>query len=332
MNPLVSVVINNYNYGRFLKQAVETALAQTYENVEVIVVDDGSTDSSREILRGFMAKVKVIEKANGGQASAFNIGIKAASGDYILLLDSDDLLFPQAVEECVALFPAGYSRIYFRLRLVDAEGNSLEDVDIDPYFRSFDGNFFARAAAGVAPFWPPTSANFFRADALRSVLPVPESEFRICADAFVNVRSALCGPVRSIEKELGSYRIHGTNNFVSVGQQYSNESKLKTKIENVYRIRNLLESTFELAGVPYRASRDEEDYGLVKALCFGFRLGLDSAPLKMHSIRTLGGLVVRHVRLDKSSGTIRFVRLLYLSSLLALPLPVARKLIQVRDR
>jgi glycosyltransferase involved in cell wall biosynthesis len=69
-HPLVSILINNYNYGRFLTEAIDSALNQTYSNIEVIVVDDGSTDNSQEIIKSYQDKIIPILKPNGGQASA----------------------------------------------------------------------------------------------------------------------------------------------------------------------------------------------------------------------------------------------------------------------
>src|SRR5688572_19409564 len=97
-HPLVSVIINNYNYGRFLVFAIDSALNQTHKNVEVIVVDDGSTDGSREIIMGYERQVKSIFKENGGQASALNKAYEISNGDIILFLDSDDGLACTAVE------------------------------------------------------------------------------------------------------------------------------------------------------------------------------------------------------------------------------------------
>ena len=93
-NPKVSILINNYNYGRFLAEAIDSALAQTYKNLEVIVVDDGSTDNSREIIASYSDRIVPVLKENGGQASAFNAGFERARSDWIAFLDSDDIFFP----------------------------------------------------------------------------------------------------------------------------------------------------------------------------------------------------------------------------------------------
>ncbi len=93
--PLVSILINNYNYGKFLKQAVDSCLNQTYENIEVIVVDDGSTDDSKQIINSLCDQIIPVLKQNGGQASAINAGFRVSSGDIICLLDADDLYLPE---------------------------------------------------------------------------------------------------------------------------------------------------------------------------------------------------------------------------------------------
>src|SRR5262249_35043848 len=92
--PLVSVIINNYNYERFVGDAIASALDQSYERKEVIVVDDGSTDGSRSVIQGYAKRLVVVSKANGGQASAFNAGFAKSRGEIICFLDADDVFLP----------------------------------------------------------------------------------------------------------------------------------------------------------------------------------------------------------------------------------------------
>ena len=79
----VSVIINNYNYGHFLGAAIDSALTQTYAPIEVVVVDDGSTDDSRNVIAGYGSRIRAVLKVNGGQASAFNAGFAASTGAVI---------------------------------------------------------------------------------------------------------------------------------------------------------------------------------------------------------------------------------------------------------
>jgi glycosyltransferase involved in cell wall biosynthesis len=104
--PLVSIIINNYNYGCFVGEAIESALNQTYSHLEVIVVDDGSTDNSREIIANYKDKIIPILKENEGQSSAFNSGFATAKGDIICFLDADDIALGEKVSEVVKVFQA----------------------------------------------------------------------------------------------------------------------------------------------------------------------------------------------------------------------------------
>jgi len=100
---LVSIIIPSYNVASYVKCAVDSALAQTYKNCEVIVVDDGSTDNTRQILSPYInaGKIKYIYQKNKGLAGARNTGIKNSSGEYIALLDADDLFLPEKIAEQV---------------------------------------------------------------------------------------------------------------------------------------------------------------------------------------------------------------------------------------
>src|SRR5271166_6653726 len=118
---LVTILINNFNYGRFLRQAIDSALNQTYHNVEVIVVDDGSTDESRTIIGSYGNRIISVLKKNGGQASAFNAGIAASQGEIICMLDADDFFYPDKVERVIPYSQPG-SMLYHRLQIEPGAG------------------------------------------------------------------------------------------------------------------------------------------------------------------------------------------------------------------
>ena len=95
--PLVSILVSNYNYGRYIGDSIQSALDQTYPNIELIICDDGSTDDSVSVIEPYLQKdprVRLIRKENGGQASGFNAAFAASRGEIIALLDSDDRFLP----------------------------------------------------------------------------------------------------------------------------------------------------------------------------------------------------------------------------------------------
>jgi glycosyltransferase involved in cell wall biosynthesis len=121
--PLVSVVINNYNYAAYLRCAVESALSQTYPFVEVLVVDDGSRDGSRIVLDTFRGRILAHFQENRGQAAAMNAGFAASRGDIVIFLDADDFLEANAVDEIVTKFRGGYAKVHVRLRVINEKGD-----------------------------------------------------------------------------------------------------------------------------------------------------------------------------------------------------------------
>ena len=102
--PLVSVIIPTYNRGRYLPEAIDSVLAQTYTPIEVIIVDDGSTDDTATLLAGYGNRIDVLRQPNRGVSAARNSGIRKAAGEYIALLDSDDCWKPQKVAAQIAYF------------------------------------------------------------------------------------------------------------------------------------------------------------------------------------------------------------------------------------
>lgn len=104
MQEKVSVIIPTYNRPRWLPETIESVLNQTYSYTEIIVVNDGSTDNTEEVLEPYIDKIKYIYKENGGPGSAVNVGIMAATGKYIARLDDDDLFLPEKIERQVRMF------------------------------------------------------------------------------------------------------------------------------------------------------------------------------------------------------------------------------------
>ena len=101
-NPLVSIIIPTYNAEKYIKTAINSALKQTYQKIEIIVVDDGSTDKTAEIVKFYKnPRIIYIYQENQGQSAARNAGIKIAKGEYIALLDADDLFLPEKIEQQV---------------------------------------------------------------------------------------------------------------------------------------------------------------------------------------------------------------------------------------
>ena len=121
----VSVIIPNYNYEQFVGAAIDSALAIDWPNVEVIVVDDGSTDGSRAVIERYADRVTTIFQKNAGQLIACSNGFAQSKGDLILFLDSDDLVDPSIIREAVAVSRPGVSKVQFQMRTIDALGNSL---------------------------------------------------------------------------------------------------------------------------------------------------------------------------------------------------------------
>lgn len=103
MEEKISVIVPVYNVEKYLERCVESIFKQTYKNIEIILVDDGSTDNSGKICDKFLKKderVKVIHKENGGLSDARNAGLEILSGKYIMFVDSDDWISPAMVEKC----------------------------------------------------------------------------------------------------------------------------------------------------------------------------------------------------------------------------------------
>jgi glycosyltransferase involved in cell wall biosynthesis len=239
----VTVVICNYNYERYLAAAIDSALAQDYPATDVIVIDDGSTDGSRAIIDQYGSRISSIFKENGGQVSAYNHAIDLLETEYVIFLDSDDLLYPSAVSEVMSRFANGqWAKVQFRLDVMDEAG--AQTGAYVPHSEPPDDCGKLLLGGWLYPS-PPASGNAYRVSALRRIFPVPEAGInRYGADFYAIYGVALTGPVATVSKSLGSYRVHhagGTTLSFANSEQINKAPKALTMrwaiLRNIARAR-----------------------------------------------------------------------------------------------
>jgi hypothetical protein len=208
-SPLVSILICNYNYGQFLSAAIDSALNQTYPRTEVIVVDDGSTDDSREIIASYENRIIPILKDNGGHSSAVNAGFAASRGDVICLLDSDDLFLPEKVSRVLQAWKQSPRSciVYHQLRMTDAHGRNIGK----PWPRSVWSGEIRKRVERSGGWWPHpnTSGLSFLRSYMERLLPIPTNSRRLFPDTYLAGPAAFAGPVTGVPACLGIIRLHG---------------------------------------------------------------------------------------------------------------------------
>jgi hypothetical protein len=210
----VSIIISNYNYARFLRRSIDSALEQSYDNTEVIVVDDASTDDTADVVASYGSRIKTcLRKTNGGHAAAFNTGFASSRGEIVLFLDADDYLYPNAISEIVDAWEDDTVQVQFRLHIVD-EDMEVKDVFPPPELPFDSGDVTPKLLQTGRYQTTVTSGLAFKRTALNVIMPVPEADFRQGADGYLVTVAPLHGQVTSIDACLGAYRIHGANHSV----------------------------------------------------------------------------------------------------------------------
>jgi glycosyltransferase involved in cell wall biosynthesis len=213
--PLFTVLIDTFNYGKYIEEAVRSVLEQDFpkEQVEILVVDDGSTDDTEERLKQFGDAIRYLKKPNGGQASAFNFGWKHARGEFIALLDADDVWLPKKLSRMHQVFVSHPETGMAFHRLLewteDGELSTRDHFIGVPAMRVPDSRFWLLCYPMMQ-----ASSLVFRRAALEDLLPIPEV-LRTQADAYLTALIIFICPVAGVDEYLAKYRIHGANLFHS---------------------------------------------------------------------------------------------------------------------
>jgi len=208
--PLVSVLITNYNYGKLIGEAINSVLNQTYQNFEIIICDDGSTDDSIEIINEFIKienRIKLIAKQNGGQASALNAAFSASRGDIISVLDADDIFMPNKLELVVRSFAnSGCGIVLHFLTTVDSHGNIIWSNNGD-----FKQGWIAKSILLVDQMRIQFGSSInLRREVADKCFPLPD-KFRCDADRVLGNRALLISELNTIPLDLAVFRIHSSN-------------------------------------------------------------------------------------------------------------------------
>ncbi|HKO04465.1 MAG TPA: glycosyltransferase family A protein [Candidatus Acidoferrales bacterium] len=209
--PYLSALINTYNHERFIGEAIESILAQDFpaSEMEIVVVDDGSTDGTREQVLRFGDRVRYIRKENGGQASALNAGFAEARGEIVAMLDSDDLWLPQKARRVVETFAAN-PQAGLVLHPCATQVQGASSGSDDKSFVPVKGYLPADPASLLRLGGATTSATAIRREIAEQILPAP-NDVVLFADSYLIAAGIFIAPVATIAECLTLYRVHGGN-------------------------------------------------------------------------------------------------------------------------
>jgi glycosyltransferase involved in cell wall biosynthesis len=209
--PLVTIVVATYNYGRFLARALDSALAQDYpeDALEIVVVDDGSTDGTPQVVEPYLDRVRYIRKENGGLLSTVNRGLSEAQGEFIALLSADDEYLPHKTRAQVDFLGAHpeVGMVYADLEVVDDEGATLhaslwENANITPVRgRAFGALLDRNVVSG--------GAMMFRSSLKPVFHPIPATA--AWEDWYIALRISAVAEIDYIPEPVYRYRFHGQN-------------------------------------------------------------------------------------------------------------------------
>ena len=284
--PLVSVLINNYNYEQYVGQAIQSVLEQNFQNFEVCVCDDGSTDGSIDVIKSYALRdqrIRLFTQPNRGQAAALNVAFQNSIGDLIALLDSDDIWLPTKLSRVVDQFRLvpGAGMVTHRVLYVDKHLTRIRPQPVN----SVDGGWLAPALLqGLRPRMPPTSGITLRRRAAESIFPLHQRH-RISADVTLRELAALIVAVSAVDSPLSLYRIHGQNSVglrrTAIDKKHLREFLTKTAEDWQERKDFILREHGQLVTSELWQARLASEFHLTEDL-------LEGKPLNQAYLRHLG--------------------------------------------
>lgn len=240
--PRFSVICTVYNHEKYIEKCLESIVEQSSKNFELIIIDDGSTDKTPDIIKSFIEKVNLSVSppniyhkrvSNRGQSKAFEVGIDLSKGEYICLMDSDDIWLPdklKILELYIDKFPE-YGMFAHRVYVIDDTGNRTgairpQGAKISHGDRRNDVKTTARIVS------PATSALSFKRDVCLSLMPAPLGDFSGSLDTYLSLGAAMKAPVCAIDDILANYRVHRKGQYIKRLNSINGLEK-QIKIQNI---------------------------------------------------------------------------------------------------
>lgn len=248
-NLQLSVLIDTYNHERLIEAAITSVLEQDFPAFEreVIVVDDGSTDRTSEIVARFEPQVRLIRKKNGGQASAFNAGIPECRGDVIVFLDGDDWWAPGKLRKIAHVFSQDFSLGMVGHAFIESSDDGAQKIiAVGEKIKFQLNNFSAANFFRLSRCYFGTSRLALRAALARKILPVPEA-LAFEADEFLFTMAAAFAPSVILPDPLTHYRVHAGNLFLAAGASEAGERR---KARVIGELAGALRFSLPTTGVP----------------------------------------------------------------------------------
>ena len=214
-SPLLSVIMPSYNYEQYIEEAIWSVVNQSYSNWELVICDDGSTDSSLEVAQQIAQKesrISILKQANAGVSAALNTAYSVCKGEIVCLLDADDMFdtgkLMEVVHRCQADVRSGF--VLHGMRVIDHVGKELYTL---PRAGRFEEGWLADDVVRRGGRWRsmPASALSFRREIADLLFPLPVDKLKSMADAYLYMLAPLLTETSYIDKPLAEYRLHGQN-------------------------------------------------------------------------------------------------------------------------
>jgi hypothetical protein len=233
----LSILIDTYNHERLIEAAINSVLEQDFpaSEREVIVMDDGSTDRTAEIVRRYEPQVRLVTKKNGGQASAFNAGIPECRGEVIVFLDGDDWWAAGKLRRMAEVFREDPALGMIGHAFIESfDDGTRKEISPSERVRLQMNNVSAATLFRLSRCYFGTSRLALRAEVARKILPVPEAMV-FEADEYLFTMAAALGPFVLLPDALTHYRVHGGNLFLGAGASEAGERRKARVIAELAR-------------------------------------------------------------------------------------------------
>ena len=262
-NPLVSVIINNYNYAQYISNAIDSALNQSYKNVEIIVIDDCSTDNSKDIILSYGDKIKpiIFENRNKSKHPSFNQiyctnkAFENSNGEIICLLDSDDYYKPDKVANIVKAFGKNPNAILVQDFFIEVDENCVPTGIIRPKLKKVDSIIeYYIENNDILNLFAQTSALSFKREYLEKMLPMKMDKWdEIWLDVRLTRPAPIFGDVITLNSPYTYYTNHGANDSLCLKDEKILYSKLTQMFEyvNSYLVKYFNKKIFPEKNINY---------------------------------------------------------------------------------